>query len=344
MTKARISNALEGEISSTLLHILPAGTGGVSDYVGRCVERQPHAFSQSLKEGDQIASSKCVLLHLSGYGYARKGAPFWLLGKMIALRPQVESLGIFFHEIYATGPPWRTAFWMSPAQRYIAIRMVRLCDYWITNRELSETWLRKYSTTKLNAVLPVFSNVGEGRLTLAARSPTAVVFGGPALRSSTYTRHGAELLSWARRNGISIIDIGAPLADLQLVARLKDLGVAFKGRLDAVSTGKILSSATFGCLTYDFRFVAKSGVFAAYSSYGLCPILFSTDYGVADGLAPHVHYIPGLPATDTEPAAFLAMSSNAFTWYKRHDLEQHVLTQACLWESSLQQRGARFDE
>ncbi len=344
MTNEQISTALGGVSSSTLLHILPAGAGGISDYVERCVERQPHAFSQALKEGDQIASTKSVLLHLSGYGYARKGAPFWLLEKMIALRPQVESFGIFFHEIYATGPPWRTAFWMSPAQRYIAMRMVRLCDYWITNRELSEAWLKSYSTTKLHATLPVFSNVGEGRSPLVARSRTAVVFGGPELRSSTYSRHGAELLSWARRHGISIVDIGAPMADLQLVARLKDLGVAFKGRLDAVTTGEILSSAAFGCLTYDFRYVAKSGVFAAYSSYGLCPILFSTDYGAADGLAPHVHYMPGLPAADIEQAAFIAMASNASAWYKRHDLEQHVMTQACLWERSLQQRGVSFDE
>ncbi len=57
-----------------------------------------------------------LILHYSGYGYDRNGAPAWLVD---ALRQRsmerAAHVVSYFHELYATGRPWQRAFWYSAA-------------------------------------------------------------------------------------------------------------------------------------------------------------------------------------------------------------------------------------
>jgi hypothetical protein len=69
--------------------------------------------------------SSSILLHYVGYGYAQRGCPVWLvdgLQRWKSLFPK-RSLVTMFHEIAASGPPWTSAFWLSPLQKSLAARL-----------------------------------------------------------------------------------------------------------------------------------------------------------------------------------------------------------------------------
>ncbi len=309
-----------------LVHIYPPKTGGVLDYVDVYLAHQPNAVKIPLDE--QSASSIILegscLLHYSGYGYAKRGAPLWLLKKIEEDRPKIKTLGIFFHELYAFGPPWGSAFWLSPAQRHIARRLAELSDYWITNREGSSTWLKQFASDKANSFLPIFSTVGEMDSYSPIRKPTVVIFGLPAVRANTYRAAGDKLFDWARCQGLEIHDIGSPILDESILATLKKNNVKLHGRLEAIEVSKILSNATFGLLKYPVEYVAKSTIFAAYCAHGICPILISDEHQIADGLVAGVHYHAGIPdhAIDEEKIGQAAMD-----WYQPHCISSHVSVQ-----------------
>src|SRR5712691_6473388 len=54
-----------------------------------------------------------VILHFVNYGYQKRGVPFWLLPILRGLRAQCRGAWLtIFHELYASGPPWKSAFWL----------------------------------------------------------------------------------------------------------------------------------------------------------------------------------------------------------------------------------------
>jgi len=284
-------------MSNRLIHLYPLGRGGVSDYVDVCLAHDPRSDKLPLEKqlGMHTTLTGNCLLHYSGYGYAKRGAPLWLLNKLQTDRPHIKNLGIFFHELYAYGPPWRSSFWLSPAQRHISRRLAEMSDFWITNREASALWLRRFAGDKPQAVLPVFSNVGEMPFYSPGRSPNIIVFGGAVLRQATYRATGESLFSWAHAQGITIHDIGPPIDDPATSASLRRTGVVLHGRLEPAEVSKQLSDALFGILAYPADSVAKSGVFAAYCAHGVCPILLSKRYEPGDGIIAGNHYVAGLP-------------------------------------------------
>jgi len=70
----------------------------------------------------EISNHSIILLHYVGYGYARKGCPFWLLKgiKNWKLNDPANKLITLFHEVAASGPPWKSVFWLSKIQKHIA--------------------------------------------------------------------------------------------------------------------------------------------------------------------------------------------------------------------------------
>ena len=91
--------------------------------------------SNDLLRGLRDLEAETVLLHYSGYGYAPRGAPFWLvegLGRWKKLRAH-HRLIVMFHETWASGLPWQSSFWLSPLQRWCVARIARLADAVVTN-------------------------------------------------------------------------------------------------------------------------------------------------------------------------------------------------------------------
>lgn len=315
--------------------VVPPKKGGVMDYadiVADALATQgctTHVFSWEKENPDDIdkyiLKSDCIYLQYSGYGYATRGAPLWLLHELKKKRARIKKLGVFFHELYAIGPPWGSAFWLSPLQRYIVERLVNLSDFWTTNRDASFVHLKQRSSpTQNGTLLPVISNVGEATSPNSHRAPEVIVFGSPALREKTYLLAGESLFSWARMHEVAIHDIGSPLATPQQREELSSKGVIFHGRLEPWNIARLMSEAALGLLAYPVDCVAKSGVFAAYCAHGLAPILISRSYKRADGLEENRHYLPKEILDEPNLPSLDRVARNAFNWYSRHNLEKHA--------------------
>lgn len=315
--------------TNSITHVCPIAMGGVSDYVDVSIQNQPGATKLPLNQelAKSVSLSGNVLLHLSGYGFQKRGAPLWLLNKLRADRANIKTLGVFFHELYAFGPPWSSAFWLSPVQRYIARHIAELSDYWLTNREDSAVWLRRFAADKPHSVLPVFSNVGEMPSYASKRLPRVVVFGGAALRAATYHAAGDALFKWVRLQGLELHDIGPMMNDQMLNDALNKAGAVIHGKLDAHEVSDILAEASFGLVFYKAHEVAKSGVFAAYCAHGVCPILISPEYSPASGLKAMASYLPGIPFRSHSLHVIERIGCEAWSWYQTHKVEQHVIAQ-----------------
>ena len=147
------------------------------------------------------APGDAVLLHYVGYGYAHRGCPFWLvdgLERWQRAAAHAPRLLVLFHETFASGPVWSSAFWTRPFQKSLAARLARLADArrittTIGRGELSGTLCR--GETLPMTVAPVFSNVGEPAAPPppAARERQVVVFGSRPVRAAVYEKCGADI-------------------------------------------------------------------------------------------------------------------------------------------------------
>ena len=316
-----------------MIHLIvpPLESGGVYDFACKLRDAIGHSLaclvhlSSANANRWKVDRDDVVFLQLSGYGFDNRGMPLWLLHEMKRRRNLIKSFGVFFHELYAFGPPWSSSFWLSPVQRHIARRLAEMSGFWMTSREGSAQWLERFAGDKPHAVLPVFSTIGEPNELVRARLPKVIVFGSPGLRQATYQAAGANLFAWATRASLEIHDIGAPVPDRQLVEMLRSNGVVLHGRLDDKETRRAMASSMFGLLAYPVEYVAKSSVFAAYAAHGLCPILISKNYMQADGLMSNIHYLPGISYI-TAIGDSGTVGQAALRWYQPHGMNKHIDT------------------
>lgn len=308
--------------------------GGVTDYAQVVASQMGGPVRVLPFEENLQVDGADVLLHYSGYGYAKRGAPLHLLAWVRRNRPRMRRFGVFFHELYATGKPTSSAFWLSPAQRYIASRLARLSDFWITNIEDSEDWLLRHAGHLPHRRLAVASNIGELPTFNPDGRSAAVVFGSASLRAMTYEAGGDALFRWAGEQGIEIHDVGSPIDDPQLAESLRRHGVVTHGRQTTEAIQQIMAKASFGLLRYPPRFVAKSSVLAAYCTHGMVPMLLSDTHGVHDGLRAGEQYLHGVPAGAVPAPEIARIGRNAFDWYQDHSVGIHALATSALLAAS----------
>ena len=308
---------------------------GVGDYAARLGEalQSCHGVTSRFVEaanadgrralGEVLAAGEApLLLHYVGYGYARRGAPLWL-ARAIAGRGRQQRLGVVFHELYATGRPWQSSFWLGGLQKYVVTRLARQCDGALLTREANREWLAATGalTGKPVIVLPISSNVGEPveLRPLADRAPRLVVWGSAAVRAAAYGPHWASVRAACRQLGVTeLVDIGPPVA----LPREAGLPIEARGRLEAAALSENLLDARFGLLAYPASFLAKSTIFAAYAAHGVAPIVID-ERGTPDmdGLAAGLAYLPLEHVSAGVPEE---IARGARRWYAGHDTAAHA--------------------
>lgn len=328
----------------TLVQLIAPGPGGVRDYL-ECLGNRwqetgldSHVITLSEDAARELPLAArlrrlidaerrpcSLLLHFSGYGFQRRGLCSWLAREIEAARRELGSdlrVVTMFHELFASGPPWRSAFWLSGAQASIAGRVAGASDLLWTNTEQHAHWLRaRVGATVPVEVRPVFSTIGEPATVTAAhrRDSRLVVFGSESTRRRALTRlprHAAAL----RCAGIlEVIEVGSGASYAWASKALKH---RFAGRLDTASLRALLDSAAFGLIDYPPHCLGKSTVFAAYAVHG-CVVLNTADAArIADGLESGVHYF-SLGARDPIPPnadAREVLGNAARNWYAAHTL------------------------
>ena len=261
----------------------------------------PDRTVQGLLRG--IGDAETVLLHYAGYGYQRRGCPSWLAEGLAKWRGRLVTV---FHEVWASGPPWRSSFWLLPVQRRIAATLARRSTALATTLEIYGEMLRPWASDI--AVMPVFSTVGEPVLVpgYGERARRIVVFGGAGVRARTWGPFLPDLARTVRELGAEeVVDVG-PAVDVP--DRVEGVPVRSLGVLPPAEVSGLLLESAAGFLAYPPGFLPKSTIFAAYCAHGVLPVC-------AWHGGRHLWTGEGDPQT-------LAMVARA--WYADHALERQA--------------------
>lgn len=273
-----------------------------------------------LAETSKRESETVWLLHYSGYGYAKRGAPVALLRSLQALRRQCPEarLVTMFHELYAGGAPWTSAFWFSLLQKQVAARLARMSDAVVTNRQASAQWLRAHLPAGAEVtVLPVFSNFGEDAAPPPPmeRPARLLIFGGGPARAADF---------WPQ---VETVMRKLSLAELVVVSHPMDVPESLRARFAVRLTGVLepeamaaeLRSARCGMLDYNPDFLGKSGVLAACAAHGVVPVMARGQGVISEGLTEGRHFFS---AAKLESSADLESVQHGLReWYDPHSLE-----------------------
>ena len=318
-----------------IVQVCPPGDGGVRDYADCLAQAWTTREAEScLVEGNRAtlrpaldgllgAAPLTVVLHFSGYGYAPRGLCGWVaddLARMKTTHGARLRLVVVFHELFASGPPWRSAFWLAPLQSQVARRLARLADALWTNTEQHAGWLRR----SVGDAVPlrthaVFSNVGEPAAPPAwrERAPRAVVFGSPQTRARAFGALRPHAIALARLGVKEIVEAGGGSSQ---VGAFTGLPVCHLGRQPPAALGALLASSRFGLLDYPARCLGKSGVFAAYAAHGCATLnTFALD-GDTDGLRTGQHYVSLRAPFAADVDALDATAQRLQRWYAGHSL------------------------
>jgi hypothetical protein len=278
-----------------------------------------------------------VLLHYVGYGYEKRGCPLWLLRGLESWRRAGSDrrLAIMFHELYAFGPPWRSSFWTSPVHRWLAARLAKLADRCVTNMERYARWLGARAERHVNLIhtLPVFSTIGEmtNPLPLNSRSPNMVIFGNARWVKELLGRYRSETLACCQHLGIqNVFTIGCPAGT---VTEKMPIPVTECGFLNADKVIEIISSSRVGVMNYFPGYLAKSSIFAAYSSLRALPLLPRFDSQNSDGCGSGKNFLfLDQVAAQMNGATLQQVADGAWGWYQTHNLARTADVYARLLE------------
>jgi hypothetical protein len=327
--------------------VLPASGERVRNITGRC---EPGTLWRVVDELVKECLQKCgglsetiatvgrpkhvdVVLHYSGYGYDRNSCPAWIV-KTLRERPNfVRQVITFFHELYATSPPWQRAFWYSFRQRRIAVGVARLSDFLLTNREQSARWLEKVTGCPIGSAttLAVPSNVGEPTEVpkINLRPRRAVTFGGADCKRFALLDEAPQVSRLLRQMGISeLIDIGSDCpVDAQSFNR-SGISVQQLGYRNASEVSDNLLQCRVGFLDYPLAVVAKSGVFAAFAAHGVVPILRRHKEGTFDRItiSEHALTMPSAIRSKLSEMTLQRISDAARASYRDCSLNVHAST------------------
>ncbi len=263
-----------------------------------------------------------LLLHYVGYGYAKRGAPFWLVeGIRRGIENRKRNFSIMFHEVYASGPIWKSAFWYSFLQKIVVRELLILASRYYTSTSHYALKIKELLPTneerKSLEVIPVCSNVGELNdiSDYYDRSPQAVVFGGEVRRRSVY-KYWSDFEKICKDINIkTIVDIGPCRPEYSGSLPIKRYGV-----LRAEQISQLLRESQIGLIVLPQYLLEKSGVFAAYCSHGLAPVVREPDcFSNYELQIPYIGVIEkGLRTHELREIMKVAEMAN--TWYQSHTL------------------------
>lgn len=307
---------------------------GPNNVEGFEVTHLARRFTSDLIRVLQETSDETVVLHYGGYGYAKRGCPVWLVTALERWRKEnsERSLMTIFHELYATGPPWTSSFWLSPLQKNLAARLARLSDQSLASLEANALILRAMGGNGAETHhLPVFSSIGEPQSPppLKDRRRRLVVFGTRGRRIEVYRRSTPDLNRICRALEIEeVLDIGEPIEK----RFFEDLMVrsSVSGLRSSAEVSQLLLDSVAGVIDYPGAMLAKSTIFAAYCSHRMIPIVANNGDGQpADGLEAGTHYWLGsTPSEQLSLASGQVIAHDAFDWYQAHNLSVHARTLA----------------
>lgn len=262
-------------------------------------------------------------LHYVGYGYQKRGIPYWLLNALKKFKTQnpKSRIIITFHELYAgSNKPWQSAFWLRHVQKNICKELFLLCDEAITTGSYYASLLKQFAGKPMQ-VMPVFSNVEETDtpLPLAGREKTMIIF------SSTNINFSFEHYEQALDNFCTQYDIKKIILAGNTESIHTSLPVTMEYRLlpKANELAEMMRNA-FACFIGfpSPQWFFKSSVFAAACAHGCLPVAIG-DINDEEGLSAGVHFYD-CRRDETQQKSLQSIADAAHQWYMQHSLEKNA--------------------
>jgi len=274
-----------------------------------------------------------MLLHYVNYGYQKRGVPFGLLSILRRMRRQHRSkLLTIFHELYASGPPSSSAFWLQPIQIHLTKSVARLSDECIVSSENFQHELQRLVPNAQIHLHPTPSGLEEPTLSrqqIVNRDPHRWAVVGGTMLSERSLRSFARAIQWippslAPRT-LFVLGGSENPATHSLLSELR-IESDYRPRIAAADASEILETCSFAWFNYFHRsdvetsVILKSSAFAAACAHGVIPVLPHRGTPISiegDRLAgpffvePNVREIP-----DEQNRAEIAQK--IYDWYRRH--------------------------
>jgi len=268
-----------------------------------------------------------ILAHVISYGYSADGAPTLLAESLAAAKESCQfRIAAYFHEIYATGPPWKSAFWHSYRQRRALRGIVAQCELLVTNIQIHADWLGRQSRKLGGAPIELMTAISSSGETddptpFAQRSAALVVFGLSGTRMLAYRRLAAAGNLTEALDIREILDIG-PECDHP--TEVNGIRVRRMGLLPTEELSAVFSQARFGFVVYPWVCIGKSSVLNAYCAQGMIPVMTGPFPRESDGLRDGVQLVSPRTVDAVRKSGWEACSRAAWSWYMGHCLRVHV--------------------
>jgi hypothetical protein len=274
-----------------------------------------------------------VILHYVNYGYQARGIPFGLVPKLRELRHNCSGrLLTIFHELYASSPPWKSAFWLQPLQKRIARTIAQLSSACLVSNESMRGQLESLGSGMETFVYPVPSNFGEPELSpdqFGQRDPHRwAICGGTALieKSLKSFREIMKRIPEEISPRQLFVLGGSDSSAVRALLRLPGIQTDYRPSLTPGDASEVLATSSFVWLDYFHRpdvpgdVLLKSGAFAAACAHGAVPVLPHRYSAISLEGAP----LPGpfffKPSFSELPGAEdrAKIAARFYDWYQRH--------------------------
>lgn len=235
-----------------------------------------------------IEEASIVVLHYVGYGYQSRGVPFWINRAL----SQWKSLGaprylfVVFHELWASGPPWKSECYLGFIQRRLVAELHRMADASLTSGALGLRRLKAIRDHRM-IIHPVPSGISSESVPTrswhrAGEPVTLALFGLPSQRELSARAH-QNLVAQLERDGllagVNVIGKSArggshPSRDVAILGRVIDLAkVHLVADASSELAGRTLSESDLLLSFYPSRWLGKSGSVMAGLANGVVPVL-----------------------------------------------------------------------
>jgi hypothetical protein len=296
----------------------------------------------SQKQGFEIAAltdaqalpARPLMLHYVNYGYQRRGLPFSLVAALRQLRQRCSGrVLVIFHELFATGPPWKSEFWLEPLQKRIARAIARSADARLVSSESMRKMLEKIAPGLHAVVHPIPSTFGEPVIDVDQLRERAnqrwLICGGTQVIERSI--HSFLRIINTIPNAVApkeLLVIGGtenPKVRRMLLTR-PDIRSEYHPDVSAEKASQILSTCAFGWLDYFTNRKAKPDLVLKSSSFAnmcanavVCVMpqasdLISLGNDALPGPFTVAHDEVRLPSATDRPAVGQAI----YEWYHRH--------------------------
>jgi hypothetical protein len=275
-----------------------------------------------------------VVLHYVNYGYQKRGLPFWLLPVLRTLRERCHGgFLVIFHELFASGPPWKSEFWVQRLQKKIARNVARLADARLVSSELMRQLLEELVPGLDVVVHPVPSAFGEPVIDSAQLRERDnhrwLICGGSELieRSlHSFLRIAGAIPAEVAPRNLVVLGGMENSRVRQLLKRLADIHYEYYPAVSPETASQILSTCAFAWLDYFTAGRANPALLLKSSSFAnVCAhaVVCVTPHAIAP-ISLEGDSLPGpfaiargevkMPSESDRPDVARAI----YDWYRRH--------------------------